>query len=210
MNEPEEGGLERGAELERTLFFSDGVFAIAITLPVLDIRLPGPRTQELSSALLEELWPDFYSFLISFWFVGTFWMAHHRVFHYIRGYDRGLHLINLFFLMWIVLLPFSSTLLGQYEDQRLAVILYAAHVAIIGLALACVWEYASRRPHLMDRRLVHPREFRYNELLALAVPLVFALSIGVSFVSVRAAELTWLLAFFIRPALLWIVRRSAD
>ncbi len=134
--------------------------------------------------MLEELWPDFYSILISFWFVGTFWIAHHRVFHYIRGYDRGLHLINLFFLMWIVLLPFSSTVLGQYEDQRLAVILYAAHVAIIGLALASVWEY-----------------------VALAVPLVFAFSIGVSFISVRAAELSWLLAFLVRPVLLKIIRR---
>ena len=146
-----EGGPNRGIELDRVAFFSDGVFAIAITLLVLEIRLPEPipgSHPDLSGALLAELWPDFYSFLISFWFVGTLWIAHHRVFHYIRGYDRGLLLLNLFFLMWIVLLPFSSTLLSRYEDQQMAVIIYAAHVAVAELALAWVWRYASRTPPL--------------------------------------------------------------
>ena len=119
MNDSVEGELDR--DIERVAFFSDGVFAIAITLLVLEIRLPEPKPgshSSLSSALLVELWPDFYSFLISFWFVGTLWIAHHRVFRYIRDYDRGLLLVNLFFLMWIVLLPFSATLLSRYEDQQ--------------------------------------------------------------------------------------------
>jgi uncharacterized membrane protein len=94
VNEPSEGGLQRSPDLDRIAFFSDGVFAIAITLLVLDIRLPEPipssHASGLVSALVEELWPDFYSFLISFWFVGTLWIAHHRVFHYIRGYDKRL------------------------------------------------------------------------------------------------------------------------
>jgi len=83
VNEPAEGGSERGLELDRIVFFSDGVLAIAITLLVLEIRLPEPvpgsHASGLSVALLEELWPDFYSFLIGFWFVGTLWIAHHRV-----------------------------------------------------------------------------------------------------------------------------------
>jgi uncharacterized membrane protein len=151
VNDPVEGGPNRGIELDRVAFFSDGVFAIAITLLVLEIRLPEPipgSHPDLSGALLAELWPDFYSFLISFWFVGTLWIAHHRVFHYIRGYDRSLLLLNLFFLMWIVVLPFSSTLLSRYEDQQMAVIIYAAHVAVAELALAWVWRYASRTPPL--------------------------------------------------------------
>jgi uncharacterized membrane protein len=118
VNEPAEGGSERSLELDRIAFFSDGVFAIAIPLLVLEIRLPEPmpgsHASRLSIALVEELWPDFYSF----WFVGTLWIAHHRVFRYIRDYDRGLFLINSFFLMWIVLLPFSATLLSRFEDQQ--------------------------------------------------------------------------------------------
>ena len=211
MNDPVEGGPNRGIELDRVAFFSDGVFAIAITLLVLEIRLPEPipgSHPDLSGALLAELWPDFYSFLISFWFVGTLWIAHHRVFHYIRGYDRGLLLLNLFFLMWIVLLPFSSTLLSRYEDQQMAVIIYAAHVAVAELALAWVWRYASRTPLLMDARLMDERQRKYNELLVVALPLVFALSIGVSFISALAAELSWLLVFLVRPVLLRITHYS--
>jgi uncharacterized membrane protein len=118
VNEPAEGGSERSLELDRIAFFSDGVFAIAIPLLVLEIRLPEPmpgsHASRVSIALVEELWPDFYSF----WFVGRLWIAHHRVFRYIRNYDRGLFLVNSFFLMWIVLLPFSATLLSRFEDQQ--------------------------------------------------------------------------------------------
>ena len=212
VNEPAEGGSERGLELDRIVFFSDGVFAIAIALLVLEIRLPEPvpgsHASGLSIALLEDLWPDFYSFLISFWFVGTLWIAHHRVFRYIRDYDRSLLVFNLFFLMWIVLLPFSATLLSRFEDQQLAVIIYASHVAVAELALAGVWRYASRTPRLMDATRMNSRQRRYNELLVLAMPLVFALSIGVSFISVPAAELSWLLVFLVRPVLLGITHYS--
>jgi uncharacterized membrane protein len=211
VNDPVEGGTYRSIDLDRIAFFSDGVFAIAITLLVLEIRLPEPipgSHSSLSNALLAELWPDLYSFLISFWFVGTLWIAHHRVFHYIRDYDRGLLLINLFFLMWIVLLPFSATLLSRYEDQQAAVIIYAAHVAVAELALAWVWRHASRTPHLMDTRLMDARQRKYNELLVVAMPLVFALSIGVSFISALATELSWLLVFLVRPVLLRITHFS--
>jgi uncharacterized membrane protein len=212
VNEPAEGGSERSLEFDRLAFFSDGVFAIAITLLVLEIRLPepmsAPHASRLSIALVEELWPDLYSFLISFWFVGTLWIAHHRVFRYIRDYDRGLLLFNLFFLMWIVLLPFSATLLSRFEDQQLAVVIYASHVAVAEVVLAGVWRYASRTPRLIDAGRMSSRQRRYNELLVLTMPLIFAFSIGVSFVSVRAAELSWLLVFLVRPVLLRITHYS--
>ena len=214
MNEPSEGGLQKSPDFDRIAFFSDGVFAIAITLLVLEIRLPepipGPHASSLVSELVEELWPDFYSFLISFWFVGTLWMAHHRVFHYIRGYDRTLLVLNLFFLMWIVLLPFSATLLSRFEDHQVAVIIYAAHVAVAELALAWVWRYASHTPQLIDTSRMDSRQRRYNELLVFAMPLIFAFSIGVSFFSPQAAQLSWLLVFLVRPVLLRITHYSGS
>ena len=212
MNELSKGEPKRDPDLDRITFFSDGVFAIAITLLVLEIRLPEPLAgshgPSLLDALAQELWPDFYSFLISFWFVGTLWMAHHRVFHYIRGYDRTLLVLNLFFLMWIVLLPFSATVLSRFEDQQLAVIIYATHVAVAELSLAWVWRYASHAPQLIDTRRMDPRRRRYNELLVMAMPLVFAFSIGVSFISPSAAQLSWLLVFLVRPVLLRITHYS--
>ena len=199
--DPEQGWVERGTDVERTVFFSDAVFAIAITLLALEIRVPEvPDNSEALQGALLGLWPKFFSFMISFWFVGTYWVAHHRVFHYIRGYDRRLLFINLLFLMWIVLLPFSSSLLGEYGDRQLVVIIYAAHISLAGLSLQWVWWYASRDTRLMDTAHLDRREFRYNEL-GLSVPLVFLLSIGVSFISVRATEYFWFLAFVVRPVL---------
>lgn len=207
MDEPEASGMERGADLNRTVNFSDAVFAIAITILALDLRLPGTEAEDLPGALLD-LWPALFGFLISFWLIGIYWMAHHRIFHYIIAYDRGLLRINLFFLMWIVLLPFSSSLIGDYGDRQLAAIIYAAHVSIAGLSLAWLRRHASRDPRLMDTRSVDARELRYHDLRGLAVPLVFILSIGVSFISVTAAELFWLLAFFVRPVLMKFTHRS--
>jgi len=190
--------VERGTDVERAVFFSDAVFAIAITLLALEIRVPDNPTN-LDEALLE-LWPRFFSFFISFWFVGTYWVAHHRVFHHVTGYDRRLLFMNLLFLMWIVLLPFSSSLLGEHGDHQIVVIIYASHIALAGLTLQWVWWYASRDEHLMDNSLVEEQERRYNGL-GLSVPLVFLVSIGVSFISVSAAELFWFLAFLVRPVL---------
>jgi uncharacterized membrane protein len=110
--------VERGTDIERIVFFSDAVFAIAITLLALEIRVPDvPDDPAALREAFLALGPVFFSFFISFWFVGTYWVAHHRVFHHIGGYDRRLLFINLLFLMWIVLLPFSSSLLGEYGDQ---------------------------------------------------------------------------------------------
>jgi uncharacterized membrane protein len=211
MNGSDNHWLERGSELERPVFFSDAVFAIAITLLALEIQVPQVAADSaaalLPSALLS-LWPKFFSFLISFWVVGNYWPAHHRTFHYIGGYDRGLLLINLLFLMWIVLLPFSSSLVGEYGNQQIVAIIYAVHIVVAGLTLSWVWWHASREPGLLDTSRVNPREFRYNQLRALAVPLIFLLSIGVSFLSVWATQVLWCLAFLIRPVLLRILRYS--
>ena len=130
---------ESGTDIERTMYFSDAVFAIAITLLALDLQVPRVpedlAAAELPSALLE-LWPKFVSFLISFWIVASYWLAHHRIFHHIGAYDRGMLLINLLFLMWVVLLPFSSSLIGEYEDARLATIVYALHNIVASSTLS--------------------------------------------------------------------------
>jgi len=84
---------------------------------------------------LLELWPRFVSFVISFWYVSSLWMAHHRHLRYLRGYDRQVLVINLLFLMWVVLLPFSAALLGEYGYLQIAADIYAANGALAGLTL---------------------------------------------------------------------------
>ena len=194
------------------MFFSDAVFAIAITLLALDLKVPqvseSLAAAELPSALLE-LWPKFFSFLLSFWLIAFYWLAHHRIFHHVRAYDHGILLINLLFLMWVVLMPFSASLAGEYEHQQLPVIIYALHNVVAGSTLACLWRHAYKEDRLVETN-IDPRIARYNKLRALFIPTVFLLSIGISFISVPVARLSWLLAFLVGPILQRYVQRFSS
>jgi len=115
MNEEVAGEHHRHL-LDRVVFMSDGVFAIAMTLLVLDLRLPAlaePSAAALRDALVANI-SHFIAFVISFQVIGIFWMAHLRMFSLITVYTRGLAFLNLLFLMSIAILPFSQTLVGEY------------------------------------------------------------------------------------------------
>jgi uncharacterized membrane protein len=108
--------------------------------------------------------------------------------------------------MWIVLMPFSSSLIGEYENLQLPVIVYAAHNILAGLTLSWLWRHASKDARLVKTNL-DPRATRYINLRALFLPTVFVLSIGLSFISVELARGSWLLAFLAAPALQTYTRR---
>lgn len=194
--------IERGREIERTIYFSDAVIAIAITLLALELRLP----QDLDSGEIVRhlvgLLPRLYAFLISFWVIAAYWMAHHRIFNCIRAYDGGLLRINFLFLMWIVLMPFSSSLIGGYGDLQLPFVVYAVHLMLATFTLTWLGLHAARNPHLMEPG-VDPRSFRrqYSHRM-LAMIAVFALAIAASFFSTTVAEFTLILLFVARPGLL--------
>ncbi len=191
----EEHWTESGTDIERTVFFSDAVFAIAITLLALELEVPqipeSLAAAQLPSALLE-LWPKLFSFVLSFWIIGFYWLAHHRLFNHVTAYDRGMLLINLLFLMWIVLMPLSSSLIGEYENQQLPVIIYAIHNILTSLTLAWLWRHAFKEGRLVETNL-DPRLVRVANFRALLIPSFFLLSIGISFISVDVARLSWLL-----------------
>ncbi|HET7325212.1 MAG TPA: TMEM175 family protein [Halococcus sp.] len=206
MSRPRDDWLEYEFDLERTIYFSDAVFAIAITLLVIDIRVPDAPAAALPEEL-HALIPQFLSFAISFLAIGSYWIAHHRLFRYITAHNQGLVFRNLLFLLFVALMPFSSALLGEYDDQQVAVVVYAIHLAILGLLLSWIWWYASRNRRLVDPE-IDPRVVRYTDLRAVVIPLIFVVSIGVSFVSVDVAELSWLLLLFVRPALSRYIQRE--
>ncbi len=198
---------DRGAQAERELGrivnFSDGVFAIVITLLILTIQAPeipaASAAQELPSRLLA-LAPKFLSYVISFLVVATYWMAHHSVFEPIRGYDRTLLWLNFLFLMTISFLPFPTSLLGEYGEHQLTVVIYAANVSMASLLLASISWYATSGRRLTDPDL-DERSLRHHFIQGLAVPVVFLLSIAVSFFSVQAAMYSWLLLLITDPLL---------
>jgi len=196
-------------ELDRIVFFSDAVFAIAMTLLVLDIKvpeIPARLVDEQLPEILLELWPKYLSYVLSFVVILMYWMGHHIIFRAIKRYDRTLIWLNSLFLMCIAFLPFPTSLLGEYGDHQLAVVIYAASLAVARLLLTAVWWYASSGHRLIDESL--PRNtIRIYRIRGLAIPLVFLLSIGISFLSVTAATYSWLLLIVADNILLRVLSR---
>jgi uncharacterized membrane protein len=192
MTEATESRPEASRELDRIVFFSDAVFAIAITLLVLDIRVPdGLSPAELPAEVLG-LWPKYLGYAISFLVLAVYWQAHHRVFKPIRGYDRTLVWLNFLFLMAVAFLPFPTSLLGEYGGQRVSVAVYAANAAAASLLLSAISWYVIKGHRLVAHDL-DEEQGRVRWLQGLAVAAVFLASIGVSFFSPTAAMYSWLL-----------------
>jgi uncharacterized membrane protein len=182
-------------EFGRVLAFSDGLFAIAMTLLVVTIVVPtvsdSDSVGELADAL-GDLQSNVISFFISFAVIGRYWVAHHAFFSLLKAMDTGLIGINLVYLAFIAFLPFPTALLGTYFENPLAVTIYAVSVAIVSGLEVVLFRHAHRRG-LMRRRM--PDEvFRWGTATSLAPVAVFALSIPIAFLSTAAAASSWLLA----------------
>ncbi len=180
--------------LERLVFFSDAVMAIAITLLALEIRLPplpeGVTDAQLWSALAA-IGSSYVSYAISFSVIGLYWLAHHRTFRTIVRYDGRLMLLNLLLLLCIAFIPFPTAVLGEYGN-RTATIFYAATMAAVGVLMAAIWWYARVGGRLLHAPL--PRaEFRQGMARVLLPPIVFLLSIGLAFWHANVAQWSWTL-----------------
>jgi TMEM175 potassium channel family protein len=182
-----------GRDLDRIVNLSDGVFAIAITLLVLDIRVPeipeGLVATELPGELLS-LWPKYLGYLLSFGGISMFWLVHHSIFRDMRSYDRSLIWLNFLFLMFVAFVPFPTSLLGEYGNHQLPVAIYAGTLAIGRLLLTAMYWYATGRDHLADE---DPARVRFFLIRGLTIPAIFLLSIGISFFSVSVAIWSWVL-----------------
>jgi uncharacterized membrane protein len=180
--------------LERLIFFSDAVFAIAITLLALDLRLPSGGESPSNAQLLAQLlgfWPKYLAYVVSFLAIGTFWLGHHRRFRLIKRCDRGLLTINLLFLMVIAFIPFPTSVISE-SGNRTATIFYALTMILGGLMLAALWWYASWHGRLTDPSLDARRARRQFVPMLLTVAL-FVLSIGLAFLDENLARFSWLL-----------------
>ncbi len=185
---------ENEIEFSRIVAFSDGVFAIAITLLVLQLGVgPHVTNHQLGHALLDER-GDIFAYAISFAVIGRFWLVHHRFFGDVTGFDGRLIALNLFYLAWIVLIPFSSQILGDHGGAEAAVILYA--INLVGVILSGLLLFADARHAGLSR--VSTAEARAGERAALAIAAIFALSIVVALFSPEAATYCWL-ALFVVP-----------
>lgn len=201
--------LDRGKDLARIGGLADALFAIMLTLLVLELHLP--RTDYTTNAGLlaayVSLLPVLYAYVLTFAVGGLHWIAHHRVIAALTHYDRGLLLWNLVFLGMVSALPFSSAVVGANGKLFAAWALYAANMVVIGLALTALIHHAIRSGLL--RPDIGEPTARFLRLRALAAPLVFLASIPVAWLSTTAAELTPLLLFVYNAALTYWYRGKA-
>jgi uncharacterized membrane protein len=195
--ERNKSSVERGQGSEkvigRILAFSDGVVAIAILLLLLDIKLPADTALvNLASALIE-LWPKYLAFLLSFVVIGLYWFAHVRIFRDIVRYDQGLVWLNLLLLLFIVAIPFATSVLSLHLT-RLSVNIYAATMACAGYMHTALRIYAGRNHRLVDKRL-SPSYIRRGVLFSLFAPVGFTVSIGIAFLNAVATIVFWVIIF---------------
>ena len=165
---------------------ADGVFAIVLTLLVLDIKAPIAASDAELIRQLIALAPKFFTYVLSFIILGLFWFGHQMVSRYVRCSDRIHIWLNLLFLMCIAFIPFSAALLGENTQMRSATIVYGINLLAAGLIRYFHWQYVTSNYHLVESKL-NKRQIQAVRRTFLMVPLICTIAIGASFVSVSAS-----------------------
>jgi len=207
VNQPGRAGISRYAapsredaetEFNRVVAFSDGVFAIAITLLVLTLEIPA-GVDDLGQELRDRA-EEFLAYGLSFAVLGKFWITHHSFFGSLARFDARLMALNLLYLAFIALVPFTSDLLGDYSDQTVAVIIYALNMAAITGIFAATVRYSLR--HELIREWAKPHTRRFAGWTEFTITVVFLSSCPVALLSPTAAIVVWLSIFLMGGRLL--------
>ena len=166
--------------------FSDGVFAVAITLLVIEIAVP--TGEDLWHQLKDE-WPSFAAFFVSFWVIGIIWVNHHGVLDHLKRANRGVLYLNLLLLMTVVFIPFSTALLAEHlksgADEEVAAVVYSAAFTAMGLAFGSLWTYITRHRAALGVELSDDEVRRRNLVFLIGNP-VYVIALVVAFISPAA------------------------
>jgi len=172
--------LKKEFQLERMILFSDAVFAIAITLLVIELKVPEIEKVELTEGkLLEALGhmvPKFFGFIISFMFIGIYWTVHHRLFGYVTNYTPKLIRLNLLFLFAVALMPFSTAFYSEYLMKHVLtpVIFYTANIILLGIFNLFMWRHIGNPLNKLSEGLSRA-DAKYFSFRAILVPSMFTL-----------------------------------
>jgi uncharacterized membrane protein len=174
---------------------SDGIFAIVMTLLILELHVPNLPTAaanvEVTAALIA-LWPKFVSYLVAFVSLGVFWIAHHMMYHAIRRADRTLLWLNIAFFMCVSLLPFSTSVLNAFPRALIAPFLFGANLSLVGWLLFFQWTYVGSQPGMLAP-FVTPEYRASVKLRMLAVPIATTLTAFICFWSAGISVAIYLL-----------------
>jgi uncharacterized membrane protein len=192
--------MDETKETGRIEAFSDGVIAIAVTLLILDIKVPRdlPEGASLLAALLAQ-WPSYFAFATSFATIGIMWLNHHRVFNQIKRVDQMLLVLNGMLLLCITFVPFPTSLIAEYlgePEQRTAALVYSGTFVVTAIVYNLLWRYASQNNRLLDHRS-DPAEVAGISRQYAFGPLLYLAAFALAFWSATASlALNLLLAVF--------------
>jgi uncharacterized membrane protein len=190
-------GLKKEFQLERLILFSDAVFAIAITLLVIEIKIPdreilkgqdGGISDAAIAYSLKLLIPKFIGFLISFTFIGLYWVIHHRMFGFVTNYNRKLLVLNLIFLFFIALMPFSTGFYSEFsgpelfeKQLKIPFTFYVLNFCCVGFVNYLMWRYIRNPKHKLAEPPIDLLTAKLASLRSMVVPVIFLLALPVAY-----------------------------
>jgi uncharacterized membrane protein len=168
--------------------FSDAVLAIAITLLVLNLKIPEDPTGSLAAALAEQ-WPSYLAYLVSFMVIGIIWLNHHAMFRLIARVDRTVLLLNLTLLLIVAAIPFPTALLAAYlsagRDSHTAAAVYSGTMLAMAVAFLAMWRYVTGRERMLHEHLDRTAARATSRRFGVGL-LIYVATIGLSFVNATA------------------------
>ena len=212
--------LRKEFQLERMILFSDAVFAIAITLLVIEIKIPELEKEHINDkALTDALWhlvPKFIGFIVSFIMIGIYWNVHHRMFGYVTSYTRKLVVLNLLFLFFIALLPFSTGFYSEYAGRELVqhqlkvpMTFYILNLSTAGIINYFMWVYIINPKNKVAEPPIDPEVALMGKLRSLLVPMIFLLMLAVAYLSnvLFAVYVPMLIPIIMRIIKWWVSKK---
>jgi len=191
--------------LNRFEAFSDGVFAIAVTLLVLEIKAPDLSQATSSEAItkLLQIFPHFLSYVTSFIVIGVIWINHHALFHLLKRVDRTTLAINLLLLMCVAFIPYPTALIGEFGALVPVVVFYGLSLAITGLVYNFLWFYVVQQ-YIVSEELINQKSVRKATIWSLSYPASYLVATGLAFVNTTVSIALYILIplFYLLPGVI--------
>jgi len=175
----------------------DGIFAIAMTLLVLNLnvpQIPYPATNVQILDILTRMAPQFFIYALSFILLASFWRINHSQFNFIEKVDQGIMLITIFWLMLVALVPFSTNLVGDYGYLAVSMIFFHLNLFLIGMFFNFSWYYAVK--HNLINKTMDKNFIKNQQIMNLYLPICAIIATGVAFISPEYSSLVYLAIFF--------------
>jgi uncharacterized membrane protein len=177
--------------LERLTFLVDGVFAITMTLLVLELRIPESNTVSLSQRLLAMV-PRLYIYFIAFYSIANHWVVHQRMFRHVTNADTTMLWLTILGLLFITLIPASTAIVGRYPSEKLAAACFSANSCLQGMTVWLFWAYVTKK-QAQFAALSDPRLLGITAQVWLIITVGWLISILLSFVNVYFTYASWIL-----------------